>query len=97
MNPVEVDWVRTLEVALNNNFLMDSPKGKTAYAFGIVYALRRLQGKCDDSEWEQLREEAAEFSQSYMAESVRRQKATREMIAEMEASAAKSSPRRDGI
>lgn len=66
-NPVELDWQQTLADVLNDNFLMNTPMGKTAYACGIAYALNRLQGSCDEAEWEKLREDGAEFSQSYMA------------------------------
>lgn len=66
-NPVEADWQHTLANELNNNFLMNSAKGKTAFACGIAYALTRLRGHSDQAEWDRLREDAAEFCDAYMA------------------------------
>lgn len=66
MNPVEADWLQTLNTELNNNMLLNSPKGKTAYACGLAYALDRLKKHCKQTEWEKLRKEAATFCDGYM-------------------------------
>lgn len=66
-NPVETDWLHTLANELQSNFLMDTAKGKTAYACGIAYALQRLEQHCSRAEWERLRDDASEFCEAYMA------------------------------
>ena len=52
--------------------LMNSPKGKTAFACGIAYVLKRLQkrGKYPDGlGLEIIHADALEFTDEYMAES----------------------------
>lgn len=66
MNPVTADWLHTFATELNGNFLMNTAKGKTAYACGIAYALTRLKPHCEQSAWEQLQADATEFCDDYM-------------------------------
>jgi hypothetical protein len=64
-NPVQDDWENTLEHTLDGNFLMDTPRGKSAYAAGIAYALVRLERHVKKAAWNQLREEATEWCQTW--------------------------------
>jgi len=66
-NPVETDWLHTLANELDNNFLMDTAKGKTAYVCGIAYAMKRLRDACNEAEWGKLCDDAANFCKTYMA------------------------------
>jgi hypothetical protein len=60
-------WRRTLKEGLNNNFLMDCAKGKTAFAWGAVYILNRLAISDDpEAEENRLRKAVAAFMAEYM-------------------------------
>ena len=60
-------WQRTLKEGLNNNFLLDTPKGKTAFAWGAVYVLNRLAISDDPEEEEaRLRRAVDVFMAEYM-------------------------------
>lgn len=67
MNRVHEDWAHTLAQELNNNFLMDCAKGKTAYACGIAFAIHELQNSLNRKELERLRADAMDFVNDYMA------------------------------
>ncbi len=68
-NIVEAAWRRTLVDQLNNHMLMDSPKGKAAFACGVAFVLKRLEDKCDTAEWRRIFFDAVAFSEAYMDES----------------------------
>jgi hypothetical protein len=61
------EWKLALATELNNNFLMDSPKGKTAFASGGAYVLVRLAKDSSPSAVDRLWSEIEAFCDAYMA------------------------------
>ncbi len=47
INVVDAEWRRVLSGPLNNNLLMDSAKGKTAFACGVGFILSKMQDSKD--------------------------------------------------
>lgn len=68
-NVVWVEWKEVLTDQLNNNFIFNSPKGKTAFACGAAFILGWLRDHPDD--WQRLYDDLYSFTEDYMAESAR--------------------------
>lgn len=66
MRSVREDWLRALGDELNNNILMNSPKGRSAYVAGIAYALQRLEPDCDPDAYRALFDEALAFMDRFV-------------------------------
>ena len=66
-NVVAAAWRDILANELNNNLLMNSPKGKTAFACGVGFAVGRLLVNWDRAELTRLYQDLAAFTDAYMA------------------------------
>lgn len=66
---IDAEWQRVLAGPLNNNLLMNTPKGKTAFACGIGFILSKMQDSKDPImrlESSLLYDELKEFVDAYM-------------------------------
>jgi hypothetical protein len=63
---VSLEWRRVLANELNNNLLMNTAKGKTAFACGAAFALHYLEEHSDDFSRDWLRHWLKAFVKDYM-------------------------------
>jgi hypothetical protein len=66
-NIVAAEWRRALVNELNNNPLMNTAKGRTAFACGIAFALHHLEEHADAFHRARLRYCLKAFVNDYMA------------------------------
>jgi hypothetical protein len=69
-NAIDAEWQRVLAGPLNNNLLMNTAKGKTAFACGVGFMLSKMQESKDPImrlNAALLYDELKEFVDAYMA------------------------------
>ena len=66
MNTVDEEWQRVLAGPLNNNMLMDSAKGKTAFACGVGFVLSWLHKDWPEVDTNRVYDDLKAFVDAYM-------------------------------